>query len=258
MPLSLRILCCILLALPLPGLAWGPAAHRMVGELASHKLTPAAQAEVRQLLGRETLADVAPWADELRGMKGRETLARATAKLHYVNFGDSSCQYVPRRDCPRGKCTVAAIERYAAILGDRKRPRAERAEALRFLVHFIGDIHQPLHAGYRPDRGGLKFQVRWQGRGSNLHRVWDSPVLASRRLGWQAHARELGRKPLPRANGTPAQWAEESCRITRDEGIYPRNRNLDAAYAKRMRPIAERRVREAAARLAELLERTLR
>ena len=84
-----------------------------------------------------------------------------------------------------------------------------------------------------------------------------SPVLASRKLGWPRYARELARKPLPAATGSAAQWAEESCRATRDDGIYPDKHRVDARYLARMRPLAEQRVRSAAARLAAVLERAL-
>ncbi len=240
--------------------AWGPSGHRIVAALAERQLSPEAKAEMRRLLAithEHSLADIATWADELRNDPAQAALGRATAPLHFVNFSGSTCHYDPPRDCPDGRCVVAAIDRYAKILGDRSRPDAERAEALRFVVHFVGDVHQPLHAGYRDDRGGNRYQVQWNGRGTNLHAIWDTPVLASRRLGWKRHAALLARTPPPRAEGTPRQWAEESCRATRDDGIYPRGHVIDAAYLTHMRPLAERRVRLAGARLAVLLNREL-
>ncbi|NCT69011.1 MAG: S1/P1 nuclease [Rhodanobacteraceae bacterium] len=254
MPRFASLLCSLLLALPALAHAWGPAGHRLVGDLAERQLTPAAKAEAHRLLGRESLADVAPWADELRNDPARHELGRATARLHFVNFDGPSCRYDAKRDCPGGQCVIAAIERYARVLGDRSRPAAERAEALRFLVHFVGDAHQPLHAGYRDDRGGNQYQVQLRGRGTNLHAVWDSQVLASAGQAWPAQAARLAKTPL-RAGGTPVQWAEESCRATR--AIYPRGHRLDARYLARERPLAERRVRQAAARLAGLLNREL-
>lgn len=257
----LRVACLPLLLLtPALAHAWGPAGHRIVAELAERQLTPVARVEARHLLGvtgDRSLADVAAWADDLRDDPAQRALWRATSPLHFVNFGSPDCHYDPPRDCPGGRCVVAAIERYARVLGDRSRPVAERAEALRFVVHFVADAHQPLHAGYRRDRGGNRYQVQLDGRGTNLHALWDSPVLASRHLGWQRYAALLARTPLPPPTGTPAQWSEESCRATRDAGIYPRTHVLDADYLARMRPLAERRVREAAARLAALLDHEL-
>ena len=199
----------------------------------------------------------AQWLARQTGDPAQRALARASAPLHFVNFSSSACHYDAARDCAHGRCVVDAIERYAEVLGDRTRPDWQRAIALRFVVHFVADAHQPLHAGYRNDRGGNRYQVRWNDRGTNLHAIWDTPVLGSRHLGWRAYASALGRTPLPIARGTPAQWAEESCRMTRDDGIYPRGHRIDAAYLARVRPLAELRVREAAARLAALLDREL-
>jgi len=243
--------------LPSLALAWGPSGHRMVAELAQARLQPGTAAQVRSLIGSPSLADIATWADDLREDPSRRALGRATAPLHYINFGGADCRYDAARDCPGGSCVVGGIERYAGVLGDRTRSKEERAEALRFVVHLVADAHQPLHAGYRADRGGNRFQVQLDGRGTNLHAVWDTPVLASRRLGWRRHARELARMPLPAATGTPARWAEESCRMTRDDGIYPAAHRVDKRYLTRMRPLAEYRVRSAAARLAAVLERSL-
>jgi hypothetical protein len=240
--------------------AWGPEGHRIVAQLAEQQLSPAAHAQVQRLLastGNRSLADIATWADDLRDDRSQRALGRATSSLHFVNFTSSTCHYDPPRDCPGGRCVVAAIESYARILGDRSRPDWERAVALRFVVHFVADVHQPLHAGYRRDHGGNRYQVQWNGRGTNLHAIWDTPVLSSRSLGWRAYATQLAREPLPAARGTPAQWAEESCRATRDDNIYPRDHRIDAAYLMRVRPLAEQRVREAAIRLADLLGRRL-
>ena len=247
----------LLLLLPTHVLAWGPAGHRMVATLAQGELRAETAVEARHLAGGASLADIATWADDLRDDSARRELARATAPLHYVNFGDHQCRYDAGRDCAQGRCVVAAIDRYAAVLGDRTQPQAARAQALRFVVHLVADAHQPLHAGYRADRGGNRFQLQFDGRGTNLHAIWDSQVLASRGLGWPRYARELARTPLPEAAGGAVQWAEESCRASRDEGVYPDRHRVDRAWLVRMRPLAERRVRLAAARLAFVLEQAL-
>ena len=256
----MRIALFLLLALPAPAQAWGPAGHRIVAALAERELKPGAHAEVRTLLALthdSELSDVADWADDLRDDPRRRALWRSTARLHFVNFANADCRYVAQLDCPGGRCAVCAIERYAHVLGDRSRPDDQRAEALRFLVHFVADVHQPLHAGYRPDGGGNGRQVRIDGRGTNLHALWDTPVLQVRGENWRRHAARLAREPLPALRGTAARWAEESCRITRDDGVYPRTRRIDDRYVGQMRPLAERRVREAAARLAAMLNGAL-
>ncbi|MEO7431038.1 MAG: S1/P1 nuclease [Dokdonella sp.] len=254
------LLFALLLLSPNVARAWGPAAHRMVAQLAQDQLAPATRVDVKRLLAvthDHQLADVATWADDLRHLREERALWRSTAPSHFVNFASASCRYDAATECAGGRCIVAAIERNAHTLGDHSRTDAERAQALRFLVHYIGDVHQPLHAGYRKDKGGNAFQIRRKGRGTNLHAVWDSPVLASRHIGWQRQARLLAARPLPRASGGPRQWAEESCRVSRDAGIYPHSHRLDDAYLVRMRPLAEERVRNAASRLAMVLNREL-
>lgn len=240
--------------------AWGPAGHRMVAELAQQQLSPAARAQVARLLGSadpHALSDVASWADDLRHDPAKRALGQRTARLHFINFASSDCRYRAARDCPDGNCVVAAIEHYARILGDPAHDRAGRAEALRFLVHFVADVHQPLHASPRNDRGGNRFQLQFEGRATNLHAIWDTPVPVRPGIGWREQAARLARQPLPDAGGTPAQWAEESCGLVRDGGLYPPRHRIDAAYLAQHRPVAERRIRQAAARLAALLDRAL-
>lgn len=241
--------------------AWGPLGHSVVAELAQRHLSPSAEAEVQRLLAPEhthSLADIASWPDEIRNDPAQQVLWKETRGLHYINFHSPTCQYVPPRDCPDGQCVLAALPHYIAILGDRSQPDAARLQALKFVVHFIGDIHQPLHAGYRDDKGGNDYQVQFQGQGMNLHRVWDSGMLGTRGLDWHAYAQQLdaeGISPLPPSiaplDNPYAQWAEESCSITRD--IYPNGHTIDQAYVDAELPVAERQIREAGRRLAEVL-----
>jgi len=239
--------------------AWGPLGHRIVARLAEAQLTPQARTEVRKLLalrGARHLSDVAVWADDLRDTD--PALFQRTKRLHFVNFHSRDCIYEPPRDCRDGECAVAAVDKYSAIMANRANSPAARAEALAFLVHFVGDIHQPLHADFRHDAGGNDFQVRWHGRGSRLHRIWDSTMLDTAHLSAARYARKLQAERTSVATaGTPAEWAEESCRLDRDDGVYPSSRTIDDAYVRRELPIAERRLRQAGARLAALLNRDL-
>lgn len=256
--MAIFVLALTLLCAP-SAFAWGPRGHRIVARLAEAQLTPQAKAEVEKLLamrGKRYLDQIANWPDDLRDTD--PALFRRTAKLHYINFHSSDCIYDPPRDCRDGECVVAAIAKYSAILADRSNSPAMRAEALAFVVHFVGDVHQPLHADYRRDAGGNDFQVRWHGRGTNLHRIWDSTMLDDAHLSTAKYTRKLLAERTPIATGgTPAEWAEESCRIDRDDGVYPSSHFIDEAYVKRERPIAERHLRQAGARLAALLNRVL-
>ncbi len=259
-------LCCLLLLLVAGSAqAWGPLGHRLVARLAEPQLTPSARAQTQRLLATErlrSLADVANWADELR--ERDPALGRRSSKWHYVNIGEHDCRYAATRDCPNGDCVVEAIGAQAAILADRTRPDAERLQALKFVVHFVGDVHQPLHAGYARDRGGNTFQVHYRGKGSNLHSLWDGTLLNSRGLGetsylWRLRAAKSTR-PASAGPYTPlaaAAWAEQSCAIVRAPGFYPPSARIGEDYITRHRLTAERQLQLAGARLAALLNASL-
>ena len=247
-----------------PVFAWGAQGHRLVGALAEAELTPAARADVAKLLAGEpepSLAGIANWADELRS-NDRE-LARKSARWHFVNIGESDCQYEAARDCRGDDCVVEAIRKQAAILADPAQSIAARRDALKFVVHFVGDIHQPLHAGHAHDRGGNDVQVNEDGTGRNLHSLWDSRLFHRQRLSDEAYLARLqglpmavamARSPLP----PPAhEWAETSCRYVLQDGFYPASAKLDDAYFARWTPVAEAQLRRAGSQLAALLNAAL-
>lgn len=254
------------LAAPL-AMAWGPLGHSIVADLAQRQLSPEASAEVQRLLAPDhtrQLAYIASWPDMIQDDPGQAGLWQQTRRQHYINFGSADCRYVPERDCRGGQCVVAGLQHYVEVLSDRKLPDAQRLQALKFVVHFVGDEHQPLHDGYRDDKGGNAYQVQFDGRGSNLHRVWDSGLLGTRHLGWQAYADKLAAEgPLgaPDFNATGveryAAWAEASCRITRDQGVYPAGHVIEASYVTSRLPIAEQQLRIAGRHLAEVLNESL-
>lgn len=258
------VLCILLLlAAPSPASAWGPLGHRLVARLAEYQLTPVARAEALRLLALEqhgSLADVANWADELR--ENDPDLGRRSAPWHYVNIGEHDCAYDAARDCPDGDCIVEAINAHAAILADGSRSDAERLQALKFVVHFVGDVHQPLHAGFARDRGGNTFQIQHAGRGSNLHALWDTPVLRSRGVDETVHYwwLRISRPSLPATPFSavaPADWAAEACRFVLQPGFYPDSRNVGNDYLRRYLPTAERQLQRGGTRLAEVLNATL-
>lgn len=272
------LLCVFLPFFAAHALAWSNQGHRLVAELAQRRLTPAANAQVAALLAGEpepSLAGVASWADTLR--KSDPESYKKTERWHYINFPVGTCVYRPQRDCPDGNCVVGQIERQRAILGDRAQPLQTRREALKFLVHFVGDVHQPLHAGNRKDKGGNDFQISLRTdlqpeayaqknyvdgvMGTNLHSVWDYYILASERLPTPQYADRLAALPwppkLPGKSTSPADWASESCRLLDSQRLYPKSHKMDSHYLDAQRPLAERQLRIAAKRLADLLNATL-
>lgn len=228
--------------LPSLSFAWGAQAHRAIAAEAYAELSPTARAEVDALLGLEpgaTLANISTWADEHR--------SPATARWHFVNIAsDAGCHYVAERDCPGGACVVGAIERQAAVFRSTA-PAPERLKALKYLVHLVADVHQPLHAGQAADKGGNLYQVHAFGRGTNLHAVWDSGLV-------DQDPALLSSWPRGEAGGSPTAWAEQSCRITEAPGFYPAGHKIGEAYAAEHAATVRQQMANAAARLSKLLE----
>jgi hypothetical protein len=219
---------------------WGPQGHRTVGAIADRLLTPAAHAAVAQLLaadldrfgnpsGRTTLESVSVWADEIRGTAADEP------RWHYDDI--PVCGPAPGREqyCPGGQCNSAQLERLAAVLADTHAAPRARNEALKWVVHLVGDLHQPLHAADNADAGGNRVAValagvRTRGR-ENLHRAWDGELatLALHARNRQqpppdidALAREARTLTLTAGQGTPAGWARESNNLARNVAYrYP-------------------------------------
>lgn len=249
--------------------AWGRLGHRIVGQVAQAQLSEPTRQAVADLLNGEpepSLAGIASWADELRAHD--EDLGKRSSPWHYVNFprpnpatGVDTCHYQPARDCPNGDCVVGAIENQLRVLADTKQPRLARQQALKFVVHYVGDVHQPLHAGYADDKGGNTAQIRYFEKGSNLHRVWDSGLIETHgmasEVSYVTYLNTLPASQAPLLSQQPAAWAEESCRIVAEPGLYPPSRDISDPYVAAYRPIVDQRLREAGRRLADLLNHTL-
>lgn len=263
-PLCIRtLLLALLLPLlaPLPAWAWGAEGHEIVAAIALDELTPRARGQVAQLLGAPgMMIHDANWADEIRDLRPD------TGAWHYVDIPLHAPGYDARRDCPRAACAVGQIEQDRRILANPRAPSAMRAEALRFLIHLVADVHQPLHAEDNDDKGGNAVRVYLDGQRENLHRVWDSDTVRVFGYGRQAD-RAVAAVITPDAqrrwaSGTPADWANEAHAIARDM-IYPplhgrRSLRLPGDYAWRMRAITQTQLARAAVRLAWILNSSLK
>jgi hypothetical protein len=161
--------------------AWGGEGHRVIADIAEQYVEPDVALKLRELLAIEndaSLAEVSTWADEIRRQE------RQTAPWHYVNIPihppppGSKGSYEALRDCANHNCVVAQISDWLMILQDNNRASTQRLQALKFVVHFVGDVHQPLHCSNDDDRGGNDIHVNFNGRMTNLHAVWDTAILA--------------------------------------------------------------------------------
>jgi hypothetical protein len=233
--------------------AFGGVGHRLIAEMAEARLSPAARAEAQRLLALEpgaTLVSISTWADENRSL--------GTARWHYVNFHrGESCQYEPARLCIEGECVVGALDKQIALLGKADATDAERLTALKYVVHLVADVHQPLHAGFFDDRGGNSFQLQAFDRGTNLHSLWDTGMAVNWPGGDEAFRAAVKAAPAPAAPGTPVLWAEESCKIVAQPGFYPEERTLPAGYAPRWADTLTQRLQAASVRLAQVLNGAL-
>jgi hypothetical protein len=244
-------------------LGWGRIGHRTSARLCETLLTPATKAAIRDLLEPgESLADASLWPDEHRRERPE------TAPWHYVNVPITEPKY-DAKFCQKEGCVVGKIPDFVATLKDKTASVARRREALRFLVHCVQDMHQPVHVGDRRDRGGNDLQVRFFDDGSNLHRVWDSGLIerADKDEGRTFDRLKAAFTPefvAAASSGTVEDWANESLEAARDAYVEPITGlplrpgvKLGEAYQGRHLPIAERRILQSAARLARLLNESL-
>jgi S1/P1 Nuclease len=174
--------------------------------------------------------------------------------------------YDANRDCPHDDCVVAKIEEFERVLSDHQKPDRERLEALKYLVHFIGDVHQPLHASNDHDRGGNDVAVMFMGLPTNLHAVWDSSITAPAVKGDErSYALQLVREITPAkrrrwSRGDPVSWANESHRIAA-RVIYkllPHGGTLPDSYGNEALPIVNEQLERAGVRLGMVLNTSLR
>lgn len=234
---------------------WGRDGHAITGEIAQRELTPEAQHAVETLLDGRPLAEIAAWADQVR----RQPEYRWTAPLHYVNIEPGAPRYDHERDCPDHGCAVSAIIKYRDLLADGEGDERERREALKFLVHFIGDLHQPLHAGLERDRGGNDIPVTIRGRQTNLHAAWDSGIMRVNHRPWPLIAEELHDRITDEQRSAwndpdPGVWANESYHDAIAIAYpIPEDGELDDTYISRAMPTIERRLAMAGIRIAHTL-----
>ncbi len=262
-PLATVLLGVICLCSSRPAFAWGPQGHRVIAVIAQQNLTPQAREKVNALLGPyNSLAAISSWADDTRPDYAE------TAPWHYIDIPLEADSIDMAAECPQSNCVIGQIEKFEAVLKDSKASEADRRVALEFLVHFVGDLHQPLHAEDNHDKGGNLVQVVFFDQPSNLHSVWDSGILNHVEPYGNKLAEELGRRITPAereqwAKGTVEDWALESHRLAREVAY----KNLPAgtpplalgqAYVDATAPAVQTQLEKAGIRLATILNQALR
>lgn len=249
----------ILMFIPVASQAWGPEGHRIVGLIAAHYLNTQTKKELRRLVpdyNNSTLAKIANWADQIRRVR------HATAPWHYVDIPLNADRFVHDRDCPNGDCVIDAIRHFEQVLIDSSSSKSERLEALKFLVHFIGDVHQPLHTINNNDKGGNTIRVTFFGQSMNLHHLWDTGIIDHTGLSARLYADYLiarfGKDPdiIHRLQqGTVVAWALQAHHLAQ---VYayrrrPKNNRLGEKYYMMTRPVVDQQLFDAGVRLAGVL-----
>jgi hypothetical protein len=268
-----------LLALPRPALAYGVLGHETVARIALANAKPATAARARALLARARLLETpacaaatpeaaSVWPDCIRGMGARFNY---TSPWHYQNV-DVCKPFELKSACRDGNCVSAQIDRQVKLLQDRTVPEREKVAALAFLIHFVGDLHMPLHAGDRADRGGNDVKAAYgvyAPEWLNLHAIWDTP-LADRAVTTppsieRAYA-DAERESV--AAGTTEDWSREAWEVSRETayrlalgdpcGPKPTTRvQLGEAEIQAAIEPQRRQIARAGLRLARLLDEAL-
>ncbi len=262
--LTPRILLLVFSLMPSSVYAWGKQGHEIVALVAEERLDNGVRGEVHALLNGTTFIQASTWADEERTPE--------TKPWHFVNIPFTENRYDATRFCPEAQCVVGQIERCRAVLADSTAEQSQRHQALKYLIHFVADLHQPLHAGDKTDRGGNEVLVEFLGQTMNavsrtpwnLHAVWDSGILEREVTGVHQYAERLNAwlRVQPAGafqDGSVVDWAMESHMIAK-ESVYafPPTRQLGEDYYRASVPVLNAQLAKAGVRLAKLLNEALR
>ena len=256
--------------MPSPAFAWGKTGHRVIAAIADTQLSGLARAHVEQILGPgESLDEAANWPDEMRSAPG-EFWQKTATPWHYVTLNGIIYDHAP----PEGDA-LEALARFSRTLRDPNAGLTDRQLALRFIVHLVGDLHQPLHVGKCCDKGGNDVKVTFFGKPTNLHAVWDSQLVDDEQLSFSELAAKLERHISPEDvvkwwDINPRDWVSESAELR--DTVYPtaadmpkpvkgkkRKRgevvlpDLSYSYVYKFTPVMERRLSQSGVRLAAYL-----
>jgi nuclease S1 len=245
----LALLACVS---PQPAFAWGREGHQVVANIAQARLSPAARQAVDRLLHGATLASVAVWADVYG------TTHPETTRWHYVDIPLNGGHYDTERDCVptlHGDCIIAALDRSVSILRDATRSETERTDALKFAIHLVGDLHQPLHSSNNNDQGGVDTWVTFFGVGTSLHSLWNGGMIEAADETTASLTDECERlTTVVQPGGSPIAWAEEARDVAaRSAYAIPPDRVLNRDYLEASLQVLRLQLLRGGVRLAALL-----
>ncbi|OEK04529.1 S1/P1 nuclease [Roseivirga misakiensis] len=230
---------------------WGQIGHRTVGHIADGMLSKRASKNVRRVLGNETLAEVSTWMDEIRS----DNAYRYANTWHYCTIPDGmTYETAPKQ---KGGDVIWAIEKIIAELKSDTLSLAAEAQNLKYLVHLVGDIHQPLHVGNGEDRGGNDVKVQWFGNDTNLHSVWDTRMIDSKQFSYTELADWVNHPTKDEVttwqSASVRDWAMESMSYRDQVYTIPENGRLSYRYSYDNFDLVKQRILQAGVRLAGVI-----
>jgi len=230
---------------------WGQIGHRTIGHIADGMLTKKARKNVRRVLGNETLAEVSTWMDEVRS---DDAFDYATT-WHYCTIPDGmTYETAPKQE---GGDVIWAIEKIIEELKTGDLTLEEEQTNLKFLVHLVGDIHQPLHVGNGKDRGGNDVKVQWFGNDTNLHSVWDTKMIDGKQYSYTEFANWINHADKQQISkwqsATVREWAMESMSYREQVYTLPWQGRLSYRYSYENFDVVKLRVQQAGVRLAGVI-----
>lgn len=233
--------------------AWGQTGHRVSGEIAETYLSAKAKRQIKKLYPNKSLAEISTLMDQMRSHPSK-FWQKTASPWHYVTVPEGTEYHLDH--APSEGDAFTALQTYTVTLEDPKASMQEKRIALLIIVHLIGDLHQPLHAGNGNDRGGNDVKVEFFWEKSNLHRVWDSGMIDQQQLSYTEWTTWLGQKMTPnmvnewRATD-PAIWIKESAELR--DGLYPEDDKVSWQYQYQHLSTVKTRLQMAGVRIAVYL-----
>lgn len=230
---------------------WGQIGHRTVGHIADGMLTKKARKQVKRILGNETLAEVSTWMDEVRSDRAYDY----ANTWHYCTIPDGmTYETAPTQE---GGDVVWAIEKIIKELKEGGSTPEEEETNLKFLVHLVGDVHQPLHVGNGTDRGGNDVKVTWFGSNTNLHSVWDTRMIDGKQFSYTEFADWVNHPSKTQVtywqSASVRDWAHESMTFRDQVYAVPENGRLSYRYSYDNFDLVKQRILQAGVRLAGVI-----
>ena len=239
--------------------SWGKTGHRIVGEIAQRNLDKKALKGIKELAGTDDLSRLSTWPDEIRS----DPKMNYTAPWHYVSIPTGKTYWEQKRN--KEGDVIEALYRFEDTLRDSKSKKEDKLDALRFLVHMLGDLHQPLHVGLAEDRGGNTIKVKWFRTETNLHSIWDEDLVDFEKLSFSEYANYLNHfskdEKKDWEKGSFIDWAKESQELRPKVYDLPEAKsekepiNLSYEYNYKVKPIIELRLKQAGLRLSYVLNK---